>query len=135
MRQQHPQLGVGTAVFRKFNDCDGQIDEGLQTYYYDFDGDGYGNANESIGATSQPIGYVEDNTDCNDNNESIYPNAEEICGDDIDQDCSGEDLICPDFTECFKGKPDGVCHPKEVGTNCPDCSIFTVFPINGPVVW
>ena len=108
------------------NDCNGQIDEGLQTYYYDFDGDGYGNANESIKATSQPIGYVADNTDCNDNNESIYPNAEEICGDDIDQDCSGEDLICPDFTECFKGKPDGVCHPKEVGTNCPDCSISWV---------
>jgi hypothetical protein len=33
--------------------------------------------------------------DCNDENSSIYPGAEEICGDGIDQDCSGQDLECP----------------------------------------
>ena len=73
--------------------------------------------------------YTEDSCltpadDCDDSNSSIYPGAEEICGDLIDQNCNGEDLICPedDCSECFKGKCDGVCHPKEVGTNCPDCS-------------
>ena len=28
-----------------------------------------------------------------------------------------------DCSACFKGKCDGVCHPKEVGTDCPDCAV------------
>jgi hypothetical protein len=40
-------------------------------------------------------GYTVTGGDCNDNDASIYPGATEICGDSIDQDCSGSDLLCP----------------------------------------
>ena len=35
-----------------------------------------------------PVGYVQDNTDCNDNLPSVYPNAIEIC-DGVDNNCDG----------------------------------------------
>jgi len=38
-------------------------------------------------------GYAENDGDCNDNNENVYPGAIEISDDGIDQDCDGNDLI------------------------------------------
>ena len=40
-------------------------------------------------------GFTE-NDDCNDTDSSINPDATDVCGDGIDQDCSGADVACPD---------------------------------------
>jgi hypothetical protein len=72
------------------DDCDGQINEGVgNTYYADTDGDGYGNASSSTVACTQPAGYVTSSNDCNDGNASINPGASEVCGNSIDENCSG----------------------------------------------
>ncbi|HMQ49082.1 MAG TPA: MopE-related protein [Saprospiraceae bacterium] len=79
------------------NDCANGIDDGLifLTYYEDRDGDGFGDLNSTsescVGAA--PIGFVTDNTDCDDNDANRYPSASEIPDNGVDEDCSGVDLF------------------------------------------
>jgi hypothetical protein len=92
------------------NNCDGQIDNGITflTYYADADQDGYGDASVSQSACSQPSGYVLNNTDCDDTNNAINPNATDIPMNGIDEDCNGQDaLVVPvslgiyEFTQAY----------------------------------
>ncbi|MEK6901056.1 MAG: putative metal-binding motif-containing protein, partial [Nanoarchaeota archaeon] len=72
------------------DDCDGETDEGvLLMFYRDGDGDGYGNAAEQRLSCQQPIGYVVNNTDCDDRNRQINPQQQELCN-EINDDCDGE---------------------------------------------
>ena len=78
------------------DDCDGVVDESFTAWYRDSDGDGFGYQDETINAVLQPAGYVATGNDCNDEDDSMYPGATEICDDGIDQDCDEGDLSCPD---------------------------------------
>jgi hypothetical protein len=73
----------------KDNNCDGLIDV-QYTYYRDADGDGYGNPTDTIVSSSPtpPVGYVTDNSDCDDTNALTHPGAAEI-SDGLDNNCDG----------------------------------------------
>ena len=98
-------------------DCDGQINEGCGStpVCVDLDGDGYG-ANCARGV------------DCDDNAAAKHVGATEICGDGIDQDCSGSDLACPpvdvecdENSDCVAGEEFclvGKCKAMPVSGQC-----------------
>lgn len=52
--------------------------------------------------------------------------TEDSCSESLDRCEFNFNSLLPgcsvDESECFKGQADGKCHPKEVGTTCPDCS-------------
>jgi len=82
------------------NNCDTNIDEGVTTTYYkDFDEDGFGDSESSEDACTQPAGSVTNDTDCDDEDDAINPDAEEICEDGIDNNCDGTDDTCPVVVE------------------------------------
>ncbi len=75
------------------NNCDELIDDAsavdMTNWYYDGDGDGYGDATIFQTQCDAPAGHVADNTDCDDTAASSFPGADEYC-DLIDSDCDGE---------------------------------------------
>ena len=87
------------------NNCDGDIDEGVQNpFYEDQDGDGFGIPENAIEACDAPEGYVPNDNDCDDSNDAVYPSAQEIC-DEIDNDCNGE--IDENFSGIWYADQDG----------------------------
>ncbi len=72
------------------DDCDGDVDEDLQStdWFVDADGDGFGDPATGVNDCAQPAGTVLDNTDCDDSVAGTNPGADEVC-DGVDNDCSG----------------------------------------------
>lgn len=81
------------------NNCNEQIDledpdidmNSADWFYLDRDGDGFGVEAEAVQFCVPPEGYVTQFGDCQPDNPAVYPTAEEIPNDRIDQDCDGED--------------------------------------------
>jgi hypothetical protein len=72
----------------------------------DLDGDGH----ENVGCGGD---------DCNDLDPTVHPGAAELCGDGIDQDCSGDDLAC-DCSVQPDADGDGHARPECDGDDCND---------------
>jgi hypothetical protein len=88
----------------------------------DSDGDGYYSESSCPGKQ-----------DCNDNNAEVYPDRDEICSNNIDNDCDGNIGCCDSECPCGAGYTctgcvcvrdpycgDGVCDSGETIFNCPD---------------
>ncbi len=114
----------------------------IELYWYrDADSDGYGDPGVYQQSTDQPEGYVSNDLDCDDMDDTVYPGATEICGDGIDNQCPGDDgygevdegcneTACADISgswcgtyievDCFEESGSG----SWVGEVGPDCSFI-----------
>jgi hypothetical protein len=81
------------------DDCDEVVDEDpidALEWAPDGDGDGFGDAGQAVISCSEVAGSVGNADDCDDADSDIFPWADEVCDDGIDQDCSGvADNTCP----------------------------------------
>jgi len=76
--------------------CDGVLQPGETTVddAFDADGDGFFDGNVPDCAET----YAAEDLDCDDGDDTVHPGAEEICGDDIDNDCDGDDESACSFS-------------------------------------
>jgi len=73
------------------DDCDGSTDEDptdASSWYADADADGYGDAASTTTACDAPTGYVEDATDCDDDDPGVHPGGIDFPGSG-DGNCDG----------------------------------------------
>ena len=76
------------------SDCDEQVDEAgavdAVQWYFDGDGDGFGDGEPVTACEAPGERYVERTGDCDDSSASANPDAEEICGNVVDDNCNGQ---------------------------------------------
>jgi hypothetical protein len=104
------------------NNCSGMIDDGISyySYYFDSDEDGFGSPDSLMETCNEnlPIGYVENNLDCDDTNAMINPDSPEVC-DNIDNNCNTlVDDGLPQFQFYFDGDQDTFGNPDSTIQTC-----------------
>ena len=77
------------------DNCDGLLDDMdssvlITEWFLDADGDGFGDPNISMFECFQPLGFVDNDQDCDDLNPDINPAQQEIGNNDIDENCDGQ---------------------------------------------
>ncbi len=89
------------------DNCNGTVDEGLETatWFIDTDGDGYGSLDDYQELCAAPSGFVGNDWDCNDADDTVHPGATEVCS-GPDRDCDG--LPPGPCRSCFDIRENGV---------------------------
>ncbi len=95
------------------NDCNGSIDEGLETGWYpDDDGDGYGDPSGYVEECAAPSGHIAQGSDCDDADASVNPAAIDVWYDGVDANC--------DVASDYDADMDGYDDDAFGGQDCDD---------------
>lgn len=133
--QTYTASGVYTQNLQNVVGCDSTITINLTiinpiTVYQDLDNDGFGDAAVSQTSCAAITGFVTNSSDCNDNNNAIYPGAIDVPGNGIDEDCNGFDAPLQLGIYQFTGTAD--CATQDVAaTNTSSDWIFSDFVSQG----
>lgn len=78
-------------------------DKDIETFYIDADGDGFGSGAMTVEDCTAPEGFVDKSGDCADTRFAVNPEAVEVAGNELDDDCNPEtsdgEVMCPcDFS-------------------------------------
>ena len=120
------------------NDCDGYVDDAdpdvtdMTTWYADVDGDEFGDATDSRIGCFQPPSYVADDTDCEDGDVAVNPDAQELC-DTIDNDCDADvddadSSVAPGTTTYTDADGDGFGDSATATTACAPAATNVTVP-------
>jgi hypothetical protein len=109
------------------DDCDTLVDDDdpdalASMYFADLDGDGYGDPGNHVVACLPPDSYGEDDTDCDDLDAAIHPDAVEVCN-LVDDNCDGlvdgdDPLVVGASTWYGDGDGDGFTGSQDVQVAC-----------------
>ncbi len=120
------------------NDCDALVDDDdddtlydpMDLWYGDGDGDGYGSPDKVVLACEAPADYVENNDDCDDDVDTINPDADEVC-DGIDNNCAdgADESTAIDATSWYyDGDGDGFGVSESLTNSCTQPADYTDVP-------
>ena len=103
--------------------ADDSLDTSTSTWWYaDSDGDGFGDPTESVESCEPPgTDYVLDDSDCNDDDETINPDGTEVCDGADDEDCDDtidEDGADDALTFYADDDDDGYGDPDNTTNSC-----------------
>ncbi|MBI4142104.1 putative metal-binding motif-containing protein, partial [Candidatus Woesearchaeota archaeon] len=111
----HSGSGRGSWMLKKFSVAPAEEQPCLKKKFYrDADNDGFGNPSDSKEECVAPAGYIVDNTDCDDGDNTVYPGATTTCGKGACQrtvqNCvDGQEIPCtPDDSKRTDEDCDGV---------------------------
>ena len=112
------------------NDCDSDVDEGVKlSFFRDLDGDAYGDALTSQQACEAPIGWVDDDTDCDDTDALVSPGQEDYF--EEKSDGGSWDYNCDGKNEKMYGLASLPCTYDETSESCIGEGYYSVVPACG----